>query len=109
VIRINQQNDIAFPCLIPQVIPFLGECRGIDNGGCDIVGCSYRRRESDLGQYCLYLCCDKNIFDKRGLISVSTHDAILGGMEERRPTIRLDLPVPSSPQTAILTVAISPP
>jgi hypothetical protein len=67
VVRIHQQDHVGFPNLAREVVPFLGNSRGIDNGRCsDIFGSSDGRRNGYLWKNWLDLICDKDTFDERG-------------------------------------------
>lgn len=67
MVGVYKEDDIAFAELFAQVIALLRQCRGVDNGGCHIVGGSYGRWKSDLGEDGLDPGRNKYIFDEAGL------------------------------------------
>lgn len=67
VIGIHEENDVTFPYLSRQIVPFLGKSRGVDDGrGCNIFGGPEGGRDGNLGEDWLDFVRNKHSFDERG-------------------------------------------
>ena len=94
MVRVNEQDDVAFSDLLAQRRSILGTRRGVDDDSSNVFGGAYAGRDSDLRKDGLYLvgdelvfdeCCDQTGFARR-LIAADTDsdcDATLEGVRNR--------------------------
>lgn len=66
MIGVDQQNDIGLADFLVEALAVLGQGRGIDDDGGDILGRTQAGRQGDLGEGGLDLGSDKDILDQGG-------------------------------------------